>query len=410
MFHWVHNASRSLSSFVEDAILEEDENEHSLTSFHLTPLQSHMGILRKKPKPLFHTLPNELKLYIFSFISPEDLIFSVCFVSKEWKKLAMDDRSWEWRFKREIKNWNTYGFHPKYSKLLNSSYNNYYHHNHSFKKEINELDLPPISDFECVMSNNENRIMSWKNWYLQQYLHNSKGFQSAGKALGKLVTNRSQRKNRHRMNIFSIPRISSSRSSPSSSYEKEPVFCIPIFGQAMDSSASGLLYSIMWSRESPLNVTGLYPGVDGIGSGVGFKVSSKRLNLAAIYGEYPMDFDSYWKDFFKIANALIYVIDASISDDNLLIATNELKEAMRINPRIPLMIFACKLKPEEEEEEDRDKEMIKDEKNNILKYRNPFELAEELQVKYEISRKWCIQSVDTVSDICRGLEWISSIL
>ena len=44
-----------------------------------------------------------------------------------------------------------------------------------------------------------------------------------------------------------------------------------------------------------------------------------------------MDFDSYWKDFFKIANALIYVIDASISDDNLLIATNELKEAKTID-------------------------------------------------------------------------------
>lgn len=40
---------------------------------------------------------------------------------------------------------------------------------------------------------------------------------------------------------------------------------------------------MMWSDHTPFEMTGLYPGQDGIGSGVGFNFMGSKLNLSAIY-------------------------------------------------------------------------------------------------------------------------------
>lgn len=66
MFSWLQTAGRTLSTLVEESIYEEDSNERVKSSFTLAPMQSHFGVLRNKPKPLFHILPVELKIYIFS--------------------------------------------------------------------------------------------------------------------------------------------------------------------------------------------------------------------------------------------------------------------------------------------------------------------------------------------------------
>ena len=68
MFTWLSNASKTLSSIIDDSITEEDARLHQHPKREmLTPLQGHIGFLKTKPKPLFHILPNELKFYIFSF-------------------------------------------------------------------------------------------------------------------------------------------------------------------------------------------------------------------------------------------------------------------------------------------------------------------------------------------------------
>ena len=67
MFAWLSNATKTLSTIIDETISEEDARLNSPPKREiLAPLQGHFGLLKTKPKPLFHILPNELKLYIFS--------------------------------------------------------------------------------------------------------------------------------------------------------------------------------------------------------------------------------------------------------------------------------------------------------------------------------------------------------
>ena len=319
-----------------------------------------------------------------SFISPENLVTSVCFVSREWMKLANDDRSWEWRFKRELGFWDTYGYHPNFLKI----------------PRVTSMPCAPASLYSYGPEETKNEIpdssMSWKQWYLQQYLHNSKLYHSPQQALRRIISKsgseRSHSRSGNSMSVLSLPLrfpLQQSRGS-----NRSHIFRIPIFGQAMESSASGLLYNLMWAQESPLHVTGLYPGTDGIGSGVGFKVNSKRLNLAAIYGENPLE-TQQWRRFFEHADGLIYVVDAVITDEILSSAVSELTHALQTNLHAPLVVFCC------ESEADLTGELL-------MVKRTPFQIASVMNIKQD--RKWCVQSVKTVADICRGLNWLSSVV
>jgi len=40
---------------------------------------------------------------------------------------------------------------------------------------------------------------------------------------------------------------------------------------------------MMWDEKFPFPVAALYPGVEGFGSGVGFEVNKKLLNIAALH-------------------------------------------------------------------------------------------------------------------------------
>jgi len=402
MFSWIQNATRSLSVLIEESINEEDLRGSSPPRREiLTPLQAHLGLLKTKPKPLFHILPNELKLYIFSFLPPEDLLNSVSLVCREWRKLANDDESWKIRFYDEMNNWNVVGFNslypndsemPSVPPFLRSW------HSHSV------VDLNP-----GMIVPEKEPVMTWKTWYMQQYLQNSKSQQSPERALRRLKSpsNRPSFKfgrtsNRNsgvtHMMMFQTPtRVRGT---------KVDIYRIPIFGQGMESSASGLLYRLMWGRESPLFVTGLYPGVDGIGSGVGFKVNNTSLNLAAIYGDCSGDL-AQWRDFFEAANGFIYVVDKLISDSQLLRAKAELSAVLNITEGVPLVVFACGV---DGFREDNELPQPTQENLEVLIERSPSQIAENLGLVNLLSRRWCVRFAESLPDICKGLEWLSSEL
>lgn len=313
-------------------------------------------------------------------------------------KLANDDRSWKWRFQRELCQWDTYGFHPKFMDFLPYNKRNWNDVNLQIIPMLPDNENPTCDEIPETKPLLVNASMTWKQWYLQQYLHNSKLYHSPESALRKIMEKkRTERTNRSgsSMNVLSVSlRFPLSQNSRNNSRGGQ-IFRIPIFGQAMESAASGLLYNLMWSQESPLLVTGLYPGTDGIGSGIGFKVNSKRLNLAAIYGENPLDIPQ-WKRFFEEADAIIYVVDAYISNEDLENAKKEIDLALKTNTHSPIMIFCC------------------DDPNGIvdplLEKRSPFQMATFFNMKEQHLRKWCTKSVKSVADICRGLDWLSSVL
>jgi len=56
-----------------------------------------------------------------------------------------------------------------------------------------------------------------------------------------------------------------------------------MLGSGLDTSAKDLLYAMMWGQHIDLPLTGLHPGVDGLGSGVGFDVNGVNLNIAALH-------------------------------------------------------------------------------------------------------------------------------
>ena len=403
MFAWLSNASKTLSTIIDESIAEEDARVNQPPKREmLTPLQGHIGLLKTKPKPLFHILPNELKLYIFSFLPPEDLISSVCIVSREWRKLANDDRSWKWRYLREQNKWNVFGFHPQFANynILPESKTAIAKENGALVEKKNEQ--PEIEG-----------PMSWKIWYLQQYFQNNKSFNSPQRALRKITENKAtpfKFLSRGIKNPTGGLKVLMMQTASQNKNGKQcDSFRVPIFGQAMQSAAAGLLYRLMWSQESPLFVTRLYPGIDGIGSGIGFKVNSKPLNLAAIYGDCSVDIGD-WTEFFESANGFIYVIDCEISDEQITKAQMELHSVLNTNESVPLIVFSCDNSLNTASEIDLQKNNAIEEVGEVKRLRTPCEIGNLLQLTELTQRRWCVHGAKTIGEICKGLEWLTSEL
>jgi len=399
MFHWLQHASRSLSRMVEDAIHDEDASANQKKEI-LAPLQAHLGLLKTKPKPLFHVLPNELKLYIFSFLPPEELIRTVCLVCREWRKLGNDEESWKERFYADADAWNIVGYHPAYPKSIQHMPNEL-----PFIKSWHSHSIAELNPHMHTKQGKE-LTMSWKSWYIQQYLHNSKLHHSPEHALRKIMSQGSSFRPSKRNGSGPAVMMFQTQTRNIRS-QKRDIFRIPIFGQAMEGSASGLLYKLMWSQESPLLVTGLYPGVDGIGSGVGFKINSTSLNLAAIYGDCASDI-SEWKEFFEAADGFIYVVDYCITDSQILHAQKELKTVLQTNDGVPLVVFSCVGFSDEQPHEDQlQDDQLAPIPSDLPVIRSPSQIAAGLGLLNLSSRRWCVRSAQSLSDICKGLEWLS---
>lgn len=106
---------------------------------------------------------------------------------------------------------------------------------------------------------------NWKELYLQQYLANRINFQTE-------LTDVSSKPMKPKSNSSLFSSKSSNTSSP---------FVIPILGEGTILSGKNFIKKLMWVPNSPM--TTLHAGVEGIGSGVGFKIDGEELNLVAFY-------------------------------------------------------------------------------------------------------------------------------
>ena len=397
---------QALKSIIEDTIDQEDsEVFDSSSKKELTPLQSHIGILRKKPQPLFHTLPTELKLYIFSFISAEDLLSSVIYVCREWRKYVEDEYSWKLRFERDVLTWKAFGtsklitLATQEDKSSQITITEVTEESNENLEDVKEEDSNSSSNIPLLLPNN----CTWRQWYMIQYTQNHQP-SNPEKALRKI----SSKTNSTPLKFNFISKLKK-KDLKSLKYDKQRIFKIPIFGLALRNSARGLIYRLMWSQESPLTVNTLYPGVEGIGSGIGFRVNQKCLNVAAFYGDTTELKD--WSQFFEIADGLIYVIDGKSTEAHFKKAVDQFKTFIPTNTA-PILILSCYNTISTDNGNATDIYPPEDPDEEILG--NPralSEIAAQLELdKLTGIRHWSLRNANSLVDVCKGLDWLSSLL
>jgi len=147
----------------------------------------------------------------------------------------------------------------------------------------------------------------------------------------------------------------------------------------------------------------------GIGSGVGFRVDGKQLNLAVMQNKgFLATSRQRWHDFFRTADGLIFVVDntrdeAALREARKLLfqtlvlasATDEELDEERGDPQAvtsaPLLVMVCEME------------------KNADRCWTPAEVAEGLGLsKFMQKRRWCVRSVavENMSGIAESLHWL----
>jgi len=180
---------------------------------------------------------------------------------------------------------------------------------------------------------------------------------------------------------------------------KDRVYTIPMFGEGMEyGAAKKLVYSMMYKEDQSWKLTAMYPGVEGIGSGIGFTVNNLKLNLAAMYKyEDRGIFEKVrpiWREFFKTASAFIFVVNVH---DDLVKAKGELDTFMSDENQIaPLLVVVC------------------GDTNSAPSGSALVQIADSLGLNTGKmkDRKWSIRLVDleSLQGMGEGLSWLTSVL
>jgi len=199
-----------------------------------------------------------------------------------------------------------------------------------------------------------------------------------------------------------IPKSSSSMRFLNLNFMKK-IYTIPMFGDNAYSSAENVLYKMMY--EIPVNsvmkMTGLHPGKEGIGGGVGFKIEENELNLTVMY-----KFQDHgilaamrpqWKSLLKAASGYIFVVDGVYDLENFASARSQLHGLVNdeyASIQAALLIFACN---------------VTDTTKQLVTSPLP-EIVEHLGLKALQNRKWYMRCLDinTLEGLLEGLSWLSN--
>jgi hypothetical protein len=93
---------------------------------------------------------------------------------------------------------------------------------------------------------------------------------------------------------------------------------VPIFGNALETSARRLVYRLMWgSAEAPplFQVQGVFPGTGGMGGGVAFHVGRKTLKVAPFYSwSKTLELGPVLLEAMRACHGLVFVVDDKMLD------------------------------------------------------------------------------------------------
>lgn len=253
------------------------------------------------------SLPDEVYLHLFSFLSPIDLCQASA-VCKKWYRLATDDNVWQQRLKRDVKSWPSISSrsNPLSFALVQSDRS---------QKEIYLTCSPTIHRF----SNPTDQPFS----YLMQLPEYFRSFFSNSKHL-------------------------------------------IMFGPGLESYTSPLVKNLLWDESKRFQTVGMIPGTAGFGSGIKMKLNNQSFNLITLYTTcmkerenrnnadrlatnnhlvLSNEIDRFGispqvREVCRESSGLIYVIDAD-QNNNLSDFRTELQVMTREFDHLPLLILSC---------------------------------------------------------------------
>jgi hypothetical protein len=311
---------------------------------------------------------------IFILVGDKYLFCLLPLVSKRWHEILNNVGFWKQRYYSCAPGWLSYqSFHLPKSKLenlLNTTTEFYQKWIISVdpKSEENQSPIPKLQE-----------ELLWKEKYFIQYLRNNPEYYQYVKSHRQVVSNQSFQPNKSFTPAFTNP------------------YKILITGDGLETSAKKLVYDMMWGSNTSFKMTQLYPGSDGIGSGVGFEFNRTDLNVCAIYNITNLlsreDYIVKWIDLFHEAHGLILGMDL-LGDTAPVKAEMDLLKTYGINLRrgIPLVVFACK-----------------QEIDPNSSFPTAQSIAEQLNLA-EIDRPWCVRIVEvrSLDGVFEGLDWLLS--
>jgi len=257
-------------------------------------------------------LPVEIQKTVISYFDVADILKleSVC---KDLQNIISKEDIWKDLYERENSHWNALENCPKSNESLKGS----------ILKFASRFISIKLSEQETPVSK-ENNPFSWRIYFLQQYLLNKnlhverqsltsriKSFLPGNINSDEVSDNQSsplriQRSN----NTVNPPLATNLQSSYIPSIFKKTVHRIPILSHKL---AKKFLYNMMYNENSPYKMTCLYPGVEGIGSGVGYLINQKDLSLAPLpsirFDKDENKVRSVTREFVREASGFIFIVN-----------------------------------------------------------------------------------------------------
>eukprot|EP00026_Physarum_polycephalum_P010017 Phypoly_transcript_10160.p1 GENE.Phypoly_transcript_10160~~Phypoly_transcript_10160.p1 ORF type:complete len:427 (+),score=76.99 Phypoly_transcript_10160:96-1283(+) len=344
-------------------------------------------------------LPVEIRHTICSFLSSSDLLH-LSQVSCAWNLMCNDEVHWKAVFDREKLNWDSIQCYAPTASLWNK-----FSSQASYVSDLwSEYPASPLQQ-------NPVTFPKWKTTLTLNHLanlHKSKATSPASSSLSSsspllpnspsLASLSSDVAQSIKANAPALASKIVSKISPVVGQLKVPfkkTYRIPMFGEGLESTSKDLLYSMMWPQNAPLfAVTGLFPGVEGMGSGVGFNVDNVNMNIAALHRCHLDDLRSKWKSYFQKSDGIIYVVSCKNMFNTPVrkhLAHIVAGEEPLVPTKSPLLVL-----------------LVCDDPLGATV--RPSEMAEQLNLDELEGRAWCVQLVDmsTLSGLPQGLSWLAS--
>eukprot|EP01126_Amoeba_proteus_P025185 TRINITY_DN2517_c0_g2_i8.p1 TRINITY_DN2517_c0_g2~~TRINITY_DN2517_c0_g2_i8.p1 ORF type:complete len:316 (+),score=82.12 TRINITY_DN2517_c0_g2_i8:304-1251(+) len=200
---------------------------------------------------------------------------------------------------------------------------------------------------------------------------------------------------------------------------------ILVVGQCLETTGKKLIYEMMWRKSTPFMMTKLYPGQDGIGSGVGFDFKGLPLNLSAIYYEEKqwLQEKSKWSSLCATAHGICFVMDGYGDTEASSKEISYLCDpCIKIPPQTPLLVLSCKPTlsdlqerekeheeaAEEEGEKEEEEDVDVDEDESLVEMIPPVLISEKLGLFSELNRNWMVQEVTPtiLKGVWEGFDWL----
>eukprot|EP01111_Echinosteliopsis_oligospora_P005739 TRINITY_DN1934_c0_g1_i1.p1 TRINITY_DN1934_c0_g1~~TRINITY_DN1934_c0_g1_i1.p1 ORF type:complete len:358 (-),score=64.59 TRINITY_DN1934_c0_g1_i1:64-1137(-) len=346
-------------------------------------------------------LPDEIKFNICSFFSPRDLL-CLSEVSWSWIQLCSEEELWRGFYLTDRIQWK--------------------HIENCYRPERTSLWLKlngQLRRYKDDSSKSNVRIhtdVQWKNIYMQHFAINctpsspfsvplyhpipSPGEQIIEKPdLPSSPSADESKRMRKFMDVLTKSRsvITSSMTSIVSHVKVQvlsKVRRLPLVGEGIDGTAKDLLKALMWSSPSSfLQFSCLYPGIRGMGSGVGFTVDHTPVNIAALHRFWPdgTEVQDEWKDYFKSADGLVFVVDASLTSFNEKSKLHRIVTELLPNALPVLVLVVCPPSLPDDV--------------TILGQQ---EIVERMELDSIVDRPWCVRYIEKESllGVGEGLRWM----